>query len=47
MVRVVQKYGRTSVTNIERIQYVAAKIQKRAEFGDEMMVVVSMRRCDK
>ncbi|MDR3273847.1 MAG: hypothetical protein LBS87_00730 [Puniceicoccales bacterium] len=43
MVRVVQKYGGTSVANIERIKSVATKIKERAELGDEVIVVVSAR----
>jgi aspartate kinase len=43
MVRAVQKYGGTSVANIERIKSIAAKIKKRTELGDEMIVVVSAR----
>ncbi|HPM95858.1 MAG TPA: aspartate kinase, partial [Mesotoga sp.] len=38
---VVQKYGGSSVADIERIKNVAARIKKRVETGDKLIVVVS------
>ncbi|MDR2436159.1 MAG: hypothetical protein LBD33_02525 [Puniceicoccales bacterium] len=43
MVRIVQKYGGTSVANIERMRAVATKIEERARLGDELIIVVSAR----
>jgi aspartate kinase len=41
MALIVQKYGGTSVGNIERIQHVAAKVMAAREAGDHLVVVVS------
>ncbi|MFQ5588788.1 MAG: aspartate kinase, partial [Nitrospiria bacterium] len=41
MALIVQKYGGTSVGNLDRIRHVAHKIAKRAETGDAIVVVVS------
>jgi aspartate kinase len=38
---VVQKYGGSSVADIERIKNVAARIEKRVKNGDKLIVVVS------
>ncbi len=38
---IVQKYGGTSVGNLDRIRNVAKRIAKRAETGDNIVVVVS------
>jgi aspartate kinase len=39
--RVVQKYGGTSVADAERVKHVAARIAERKKKGDEVIVVVS------
>ncbi len=41
MALIVQKYGGTSVGDIERIKNVAAKVKARAEAGNQMVVVLS------
>ncbi|HQI25284.1 MAG TPA: aspartate kinase, partial [Smithella sp.] len=41
MALIVQKYGGTSVANIEKIENVAKKIIKTKEAGNEVIVVVS------
>jgi aspartate kinase len=41
MSRVVQKYGGSSVADIEKIRKVAAKVKARRDAGDEVVVVVS------
>lgn len=41
MARIVQKFGGTSVANIERIQNVARKVKKELDAGNEVAVVVS------
>ena len=41
MARIVQKYGGTSVADIERIRAVAHRVKAVAEAGDEIAVVVS------
>ena len=41
MTRIVQKYGGTSVADIERIRAVARRVKAVAEAGDEIAVVVS------
>ena len=41
MALIVQKYGGTSVGNVERIQNVANKIAKAVEAGDQVVVTVS------
>ena len=41
MALVVQKYGGTSVANMERIRNVAGRVKKYAEKGDRLVVVVS------
>src|SRR5512139_3867861 len=41
MALIVQKYGGTSVGSAERIKAVAARVIKRVEAGDRMVVVVS------
>ncbi len=41
MALIVQKYGGTSVGNLERIKNVAAKVLKRQQAGDQVVVVVS------
>lgn len=38
---VIQKYGGTSVANVERIKAVAEKVVKRKQSGDKIVVVVS------
>jgi aspartate kinase len=38
---IVQKYGGTSVANLERIQYVAARIAKAYEQGNDVVVILS------
>ncbi|MDR0595663.1 MAG: aspartate kinase [Puniceicoccales bacterium] len=43
MVRIVQKYGGTSVANIERIKSIAARVRERARLGNEIIVIVSAR----
>ncbi len=41
MALIVQKYGGTSVGNIDRIRNVAAKVKKRVEEGNQLVVVLS------
>lgn len=41
MAMIVQKYGGTSVGSVERIQAVAQRIYKRAQAGNQLVVVVS------
>ncbi len=41
MARIVQKFGGTSVANIERIKNVASKVKKELAAGNEVAVVVS------
>ncbi len=41
MALIVQKYGGTSVGNIERIQYVADKVRESRNKGNDLVVVVS------
>src|SRR5437868_4619576 len=41
MALIVQKYGGTSVANVERINAVADKVVRLREAGDDVMVVVS------
>jgi aspartate kinase len=41
MARIVQKFGGTSVANIERIKNVALKVKKEIDTGNEVAVVVS------
>ncbi len=41
MVRIIQKYGGTSVGSVERIQAVAQRVCQQARRGDEVVVVVS------
>ena len=41
MALIVQKYGGTSVPNADRIRAVAARIIKRKEAGDQLVIVVS------
>ncbi|MEX2382724.1 MAG: aspartate kinase [Opitutales bacterium] len=43
MARIVQKYGGTSVADIDCIKNVAARVKKSYEKGDEIVVVVSAR----
>src|SRR5690625_2783160 len=43
MARIVQKYGGTSVADIERIRSVAGQIKKVVDEGNEVIVVVSAR----
>jgi aspartate kinase len=43
MARIVQKYGGTSVANIERMRAVATKIGECAKLGNELIIVVSAR----
>src|SRR5665213_3140308 len=43
MPRIVQKYGGTSVGDVERIKNVAARIKAIRDQGNEMVVVVSAR----
>jgi aspartate kinase len=38
---IVQKYGGTSVANLERIQYVAARVAKAYEQGNDVVVILS------
>ena len=42
MARVVQKYGGTSVANVERIKAVASRVVKRKQAGDDVVVVLSL-----
>ena len=39
--RVVQKYGGTSVADAERIRHVASRVVERVQHGDQVVVVVS------
>ena len=41
MARIVQKYGGTSVGDVDRIKNVAARIKAVREAGNELVVVVS------
>ena len=41
MARIVQKFGGTSVADIERIQAVAQRVKQSVDAGDEVAVVVS------
>src|SRR5438045_7083252 len=41
MKRVVQKFGGSSVADVEKIGKVAAKVKARRDAGDEVVVVVS------
>src|SRR3954464_3809217 len=41
MARIVMKFGGTSMAGIERIRNVAARVQREAEAGNEVLVVVS------
>lgn len=41
MARIVQKFGGTSVANIERIQHVATKVKREVDLGNEVAVVLS------
>ena len=41
MPRIVMKFGGTSMAGIERIRSVAARVQREAEAGNEVLVVVS------
>jgi len=43
MARIVQKYGGTSVGDVERIKNVAARIKTIRDAGNELVVVVSAR----
>ncbi len=43
MARIVQKYGGTSVADVERIRTVAERVKKYHDAGDEVVVVVSAR----
>jgi len=43
MARIVQKYGGTSVGDIDRIKRVAARVKKTRDAGNEVVVVVSAR----
>ncbi len=43
MARIVQKYGGTSVGDVERIKNVAARIKAARDAGNELVVVVSAR----
>ncbi len=46
MALIVQKYGGTSVANIERIRSVAQKVVERSRSGDQVVVVLSARAGD-
>lgn len=46
MALIVQKYGGTSVANIERIRSVARKVVERTRAGDQVVVVLSARAGD-
>jgi len=46
MALIVQKYGGTSVANIERIRSVARKVVERTRSGDQVVVVLSARAGD-
>ena len=39
--KIVQKYGGTSVADAERVRHVASRIAKRKQEGEEIIVVVS------
>ena len=41
MALIVQKYGGTSVANLEKIESVARKVIKTRESGNDVVVVVS------
>jgi len=41
MPRIVMKFGGTSMAGIERIRSVSARVQREAEAGNEVLVVVS------
>jgi len=41
MVRIVQKFGGTSVANVERIKRAAARVKREVDAGNEVAVVVS------
>ena len=41
MPRIVMKFGGTSMAGIERIRSVAARVQRKAEAGNQVLVVVS------
>jgi aspartate kinase len=43
MARIVQKYGGTSVRDIDRIKHVAARVKEEHDLGNEVVVVVSAR----
>ena len=43
MPRIVQKYGGTSVGDVERILKVAERIKSTCDQGNELVVVVSAR----
>ena len=43
MARIVQKYGGTSVGDVDRIKNVAARIKLARDAGNELVVVVSAR----
>src|ERR1700735_2760167 len=43
MARIVQKYGGTSVGDVDRIKNVATRIKASREAGNELVVVVSAR----
>ncbi len=43
MALIVQKYGGTSVANVERIQSVARRVVQRRKAGDDLVVVLSAR----
>ena len=41
MARIVQKFGGTSVGDLERIRHVASRVQREAAAGNEVAVVLS------
>ena len=41
MALIVQKFGGTSVGTVERIKNVAARVKRRRDAGDDVVVVVS------
>ena len=43
MARIVQKYGGTSVGDVDRIKHVAGRIKAIRDAGNELVVVVSAR----